>query len=194
MRLFVRKSTFDLKTLDLQLYTSFLRDNPAWIFLAIAILPGFAVPSSPLMILAGLVWGATWQACAIALAATALNIIWSHLLASGPARQLLTRLIGHRLERFRNLSTADQFRAVILIRLTPGIPLCVQNYGLGLLGTPLRLSLLLALPTTGLHICGLVLTGGAIFDGRTGLLILGVSLFVIATLAIHLIRSKVNQR
>lgn len=171
-----------------------LRDNPAWIFLAIAILPSFAIPSSPLLILAGIVWGATWQACAIAISATAINIIWSHLVAAGPAHQLLNRLIGHRLARFRNLSTADQFRVVTVIRLTPGIPLCVQNYGLGLLGTPLRLSLLLALPTTGLHICGLVLTGGAIFEGHYGLIILGISILIVTGILIHFLRSKIAQR
>ncbi len=171
-----------------------LRDNPGWIFLAIAILPAFAVPSSPLLILAGLVWGATWQACAIALTAVAINIIGSHLLAAGPARRLLTRIVGPRIARFRNLGTADQVRLVTIVRFTPGVPLCVQNYGLGLLGTPLRLSLALAIPTTGFHVCGLVLTGGAIFDGRLGLLILGLSVLIVATLALHLLRSKIMDR
>jgi len=173
---------------------SFLREYPIWIFLAIAILPGFAVPSSPLIILAGIAWGATWQGCAFAISAVAINIIWSHLLAAGPARNLLNRILGKRIERFRNLKTADHVRLITIIRFTPGVPLCVQNYGIGLLGAPLRLSLLLAIPTTAVHVCGLVLTGGAIFDGRIGLLILGVSLFIVATLAIHLLRSKIVDR
>ena len=167
-----------------------LRENPAWIFLAIAILPGFAIPSSPLLILAGLVWGPTWQACALALAAVAINITWSHFLAAGPAKKLLTRILGPRIARFQNLKTADHLRLVTIVRFTPGVPLFVQNYGLGLLGTPLRLSLALALPTTGIHVCGLVLTGGAIFDGRFGLLLLGLSILIVATLAIHLIRQR----
>lgn len=169
------------------------RDHPALIFLAIAILPGFAIPSSPLLILAGITWGATPKSCAIALAAVGINIIWSHLVAAGPARNILTRILGHRLARFQNLSTADHLRLVTVLRLTPGVPLFVQNYGLGLLGAPLRLSLLLAIPTTGLYVCGLVLTGGAIFEGRFGILILGISILIVATIVVHFLRSKLRQ-
>ena len=167
---------------------TWLRDNPAWIFFAIAILPGLAVPSSPLLILVGIVWGATWQACALALTAIAVNIIWSHLVAAGPAKKLLTRILGPRIARFQNLKSSDHLRLIAIVRFTPGVPLCVQNYGIGLLGAPLRLSLALAIPTTAVHVCGLVLTGGAIFDGQLGILILGISLLIVATLAIHLIR------
>ena len=174
----------------MDLVLNWLRENPAWIFFAIAILPGLAVPSSPLLILAGIVWGATWQACAIALTAVALNIIGSHLIAAGPAKKLLTRILGPRIARFQNLKSSDHLRLIAIVRFTPGVPLCVQNYGIGLLGAPLRLSLALAIPTTGIHVCGLVLTGGAIFDGRFGLLLIGISLLIIATLLIHYLRKR----
>jgi uncharacterized membrane protein YdjX (TVP38/TMEM64 family) len=175
----------------MDLILTWCRENPAWIFLAIAILPGFAIPSSPLLILAGITWGTTPKSCALALAAVAINIIWSHLLAAGPARKLLTRILGPRLIRFQTQSRADHIRLATLVRFTPGVPLCVQNYALGLLGVPLRTSLAIAIPTTAVHVCGLVLTGGAIFEGRLGTLLLGISLILIATIAIHFIRRKI---
>ena len=45
-------------------------DNPILLFFAIAILPGLGFPASPLVILAGVVWGSTWQTCAITMAAS----------------------------------------------------------------------------------------------------------------------------
>ncbi len=179
----------------MDLVLQWLREHPALLFAAIAILPGFAIPSSPLLILAGIVWGPTPTGCALALAAVGLNICWTHLLAAGPARKLLTRLIGDRLERIHPPATANHWKIVCALRLPPGIPLFVQNYGIGLLGAPLRLSLALAIPTTGVHVCGFVLTGGAILEGRIALLLLGITLLILATIIIHLLRSKiVDQR
>jgi len=191
----------------MDLVLQWLREHPALLFAAIAILPGFAFPSSPLIILAGIVWGPTPTGCAFALAAIGLNICWTHLLAAGPARKLLTRLIGPRLNRFRNPRSSDHrslspsssdhrslltrhWKIVCALRLPPGIPLFVQNYGIALLGAPLRLSLALAIPTTAVHVCGLVLTGGAIFEGRIALLLFGISLLILATLLIHVLRVK----
>jgi len=176
----------------MDLILTWCRENPNWIFLAIALLPGFGVPSSPLLILAGITWGTTPKSCALALAAVAINIIWSHLLAAGPARKILTRILGHRLARFQSQSKADRLRLAALVRFTPGVPLCVQNYGLGLLGVPLRLSLAVAVPTTAIYVCGFVITGGAIFEGRFGILLLGISLIVIAAISIQFIRRKIT--
>ena len=46
----------------MSLLLNWCRENPAGLFLAIAILPGFACPASPLLILAGIVWGSTASA------------------------------------------------------------------------------------------------------------------------------------
>jgi len=230
----------------MDLVLNFLRDHPALLFAAIAILPGFAFPSAPLVILAGIVWGPTPTGCALALAAIGLNICWTHLLAAGPARKTLIRLIGPRLERLLNptdtpdpstwrgrlarslprssnpegaLATQPSGRSpipldadnhpppprlqqagrsrltrhwkiVCALRLPPGIPLFVQNYGIALLGAPLRLSVAIAIPTTAVHVCGFVLTGGAILEGRIALLLLGITLLILATLLIHTLRKR----
>jgi len=206
----------------MDLVLQWLREHPFLLFAAIAILPAFAVPSSPLLILAGIVWGPTWQSCALALAAIALNITGSHLLAAGPARNLLTRIFtrsgDHRSPTHRNgdhrsptntwrnrLSTilshppdsttsrTRHIQLITLIRFTPGIPLCVQNYTIGLLGAPLHLSLLLTIPTTAVHACAFVLTGGAILQGSLGILLLALSLLILATLLIHTLRKRLAQ-
>jgi uncharacterized membrane protein YdjX (TVP38/TMEM64 family) len=168
------------------------RSNPVALFAAIAILPGFGFPASPLLILAGAVWGSNPWACAISLLALILNICWTHLLAAGPLRQRIIRLLGSRLQVWLDMPTNDLMRVSCLLRVTPGVPLLVQNYAIGILGIPLRYSVLLAIPITGLYVCGFVLTGGAIFEGRIGVLILGISILIAATLTIKIIRGRIN--
>ena len=173
-----------------QFLESYGAQYPWAIFLALVILPGFAFPASPLLLLAGAVWGSTATSCGLALSAILLNIGWTHLLAAGPCKALVIRLLGKRGDRWSALPRADLIKLAWILRVTPGVPLFVQNYGLGVLGVPLRHSLLAALPITGLYVCGFVLTGGAIFSGRFGLVLTGAGLIAAAAVATHLLRKR----
>ncbi|TAE86079.1 MAG: hypothetical protein EAZ71_06920 [Verrucomicrobia bacterium] len=163
---------------------------PWAIFLALVLLPGFAFPASALLLLAGAVWGSTASSCGIALGAILLNVTWTHLLAAGPCKTLVTRILGKHGERLFAMPQADLMKLAWILRVTPAVPLFVQNYGLGVLGVPLRHSLLTAIPVTGLYICGFVLTGGAIFNGRFGLVVTGAGLLIAATVATRLLRKR----
>lgn len=162
--------------------------HPGMLFAGIAVLPAFGFPASALLLLAGVVWGSNPASCAIALGAVCLNIVGTHGFAAGPGKRIATRLLGDRAKSWQNLSKSDHSRISWLVRITPGIPLFVQNYLLGILGVSLRQSLLTALPVTGLYVCGFVLTGGAIFEGAWGLAIAGVCLVIAAGFAARLMR------
>jgi len=168
------------------------RLHPMALFAAIAILPGLAFPAAPLIILAGVVWGASPSSCAMALLAVGINISWSHVLAAGFGRKLIQRLLGEHWEKWKSKTGSHDWRIAAVLRLTPGVPLCAQNYLLGLIGMPLRYSLAIALPTTGLYVCGFVLTGGAIFEGKTSWLIVGFLILIIASLAMKKIRRAIS--
>lgn len=172
----------------MSLLLNWCRENPAGLFLAIAILPGFACPASPLLILAGIVWGSTASGCALAISAILLNITWTHWLSAGPCRTLVSRILGERWERWQSMPRTNLWKLALMLRITPGVPLFVQNYTLGLLGVPILHSLAIALPISGLYTSGFVLTGGAIFKGQIGLVIAGISLLAAATIAINLAR------
>jgi len=159
-------------------------EHPWLIFAAIVILPGLGFPSSVLLLLAGAVWGADPQSALIAIGAVILNIVWTHVVAAGPGKGIIARLLGARWQRWQALPRNDLFKLTCMLRLTPGVPLCVQNYALGLLGVPLWQSIAVAIPITGLYIFGFVLTGGAIFEGHAGLALVGICL--VAALAIGL--------
>jgi uncharacterized membrane protein YdjX (TVP38/TMEM64 family) len=172
------------------LLLTWCRENPAWLFLAIAILPGFAFPSSPLLMLAGIVWGCNLRACAFVISALVLNIIWTHLLSAGPCRKIIARILGERWQRWQSMPRANLWKLALMLRITPGVPLFIQNYTLGLLGVPLLYSLAIAFPISWIYVGGFVLTGGAIFKGQIGLVIAGVSLLAAASIGINLARKR----
>ena len=172
------------------LLLTWCRENPAWLFLAIAILPGFACPASPLLVLAGVVWGSTASGCALALSAVLLNITWTHFLSAGPCRRIISHVLGARWERWQSLPRTNLWKLALLLRITPGVPLFVQNYTLGLLGVPILHSLAIAFPISWLYVSGFVLTGGAIFKGQIGVVIAGVSLLAAASIGINLARKR----
>ena len=166
------------------------RSNPVALFAAIAILPGFGFPASPLLILAGAVWGSDLGSCLIAIAATALNMTWTYAAAAGPARRLISRILGSRWDKWKDMDRRNLLKLTLLLRITPGVPLFIQNYTLGLLAVPFASYLLISVLINGLFVIGIVLTGGAIFEGQIGLLILGISLLIAASVALKMIRRR----
>jgi uncharacterized membrane protein YdjX (TVP38/TMEM64 family) len=172
------------------LLLTWCRENPAWLFFAIAILPGFAFPSSPLLVLAGIVWGCNLSACVLVISAVLLNITWTHWLSAGPCRKIISRILGERWQRWQSMPRANLWKLTLMLRITPGVPLFIQNYTLGLLGVPLLHSLAIAFPISWIYVGGFVLTGGAIFKGQIGLVIAGISLLAAASIGINLARKR----
>ncbi len=166
------------------------RSHPIALFAAIAILPGLGFPASPLLILAGAVWGSDLGSCFIAIAATALNMAWTYAAAAGPARRFISRLLGTRWDRWRDMDRRNLLKLTLLLRITPGVPLVIQNYTLGLLAVPFVPYLLISVPINGLFVTGFVLTGGAIFEGSLGAAIVGVSILIAASIAVKMIRRR----
>ena len=167
--------------------------NPLYLFLAIALLPAFGFPASPLLILAGIVWGSTWQTCLITIAAVALNMSFSYYLAAGPARAIITRLLGDRWNRWKNIHPDNLRRFTVVMRITPGIPFFLQNYLLGLIGVPYLTYLLISIPLNAIFVVGFVLTGGAIFQGNLGMIATGIAVLVAAAVALRMLRRIVSE-
>lgn len=167
------------------------RSNPIALFAAIAILPGLGFPASPLLIIAGAVWGSNLSSCFIAIAATALNMAWTYAAAAGPARKVVGRILGTRWDKWRNMDRRNLLKLTLLLRITPGLPLALQNYILGLLAVPFLSYLLISIPINGLFVAGFVLTGGAIFEGSLGAAIVGVSILIVASIAVKMIHRRI---
>ena len=163
---------------------AYLEANPWALIAVLATLPGLGFPSSPVLVLFGVVMAPRFgmpTALALAIAAQSLCSIWTYALAAGPLRELLTRyVLRHR--ELPSMSPSNAVRLGFILRLTPGIPYALQNIVLGILGMRFRPYLLVSIPSTSLWTAGFVITGGAIFKGHFGWAITGIVILIVLVL------------
>lgn len=171
---------------------SLLQDNPWALVLVLATLPGIGFPTSPVLILFGVVIAPRYgmpAAVSLAVIAQGICTIWTYALSAGPLRNLLkTYVLKNR--QLPEMSDANAVRLGLILRLTPGIPYCVQNVVLGVLQMRFKHYLLVSMPTMALWAAGFVITGGAIFKGQAGWAITGVIILVVLVLATRMFTQR----
>ncbi|MFP6887312.1 MAG: VTT domain-containing protein [Opitutales bacterium] len=171
----------------------FLLANGIWLFAAIAILPGFVLPVSPLLLVAGS-WageGGVVVACCYSIIAITINLTWTYFLARGPGQPIIESILNKTKYDIPKPSKRDELSWVLVFRLVPGIPFCITNYALGIMRVPPCLYFLVSVPILALHAVGYTLIGAAIFgppeevmNGDWKYAVIGVSiLLAIAILA-----------
>jgi uncharacterized membrane protein YdjX (TVP38/TMEM64 family) len=169
----------------------FLMGHQVLLFVALVILPGLPVPTSALLFLAGTVWrDRPVVACAICLVAIALNMTWTYWLAARPGRGLVEKLIIAGNLRIPEVDPGNHLRLLLLLRLTPGFPLFLQNYLLGFFRVPFRLYLWVSMCCTGLITCGVVLSAGGVAGGNLTPVITGVGLIVLGWVVVQWVKAK----
>lgn len=170
----------------------FLEANPWALLAAVATLPGLGFPMSPLLVLFGVVLAPRYGlflACLLGVLSQTVCTIWTYLLASGPLREILTKFVSRKRE-LPQLNHPNALRLGLVMRITPGIPYALQNIVLGLLGMRLRPYLAVSLPINGLWTVGFIITGGALFEGRTGLAISGGLFLIVLVLLTKMLARK----
>lgn len=161
--------------------------HPALLFLALALLPLVGVPASPLIIAAGVRLG-TGAGFALVVAALLCDFSLGYWLARRWMRTPLTRWLVGRGHVVPVLAPADEAQFILLFRITPGIPLFVQNYVLGLAGVNFTRYLLISLPVQAVYALTFVWFGNSLADNEAWKLALGVALLVAIGLAVGLLR------
>ena len=167
-----------------QLFRNFLLLNGFWLFVSIAILPGFILPCAPLLLLAG-IWGTEFgvaQACLYSVLALTINLIWTYWFAYGPGRKIVNRLLKVFKYEIPELPSQNLNQWAIILRLTPGIPFIFTNYGLGLLKMPFVKYILISTPIISITDCGFVLASAGIFGGSWKYIWGGISILIIMIL------------
>ena len=174
---------------------AFLRERPWWLFAGLVILPGLPVPTSALLILAGTVWrDRPVAACAICLVALALNMSWTYWLAARPGRGLVEKLLAVGTWRVPESPGGNHLRLLLVVRLTPGVPLFFQNYLLGFFRVPFGLYLPVSMACSGLIACGIVLSGAGVAGGNFAPAIAGVGLIVVGVVVVQILRQRLRGR
>lgn len=171
---------------------AFLQANPWALVVLLATLPGIGFPTSPVLILFGVVIAPLYgmpAAVGLAIAAQSVCTIWTYLLAAGPLRDLLKRyVLKHR--DLPAMSEANAVRLGLVLRLTPGIPYFIQNVVLGVLRMQFKHYLLVSIPTMALWTVGFVITGGALFEGSAGWAITGILLLIVLVIVTRMLTQR----
>ncbi len=173
---------------------TYLSEHPLLLIAALATLPGMGAPLTPFLLLFGIVMGPRFGmpiTCLIGVATMGVCTTWTYLLSAGPLRGFLK---DHLLKKWNLPELSDQsaLRLGLIIRITPGIPYPLQNVALGVMGMRFKPYLLVSLPIQSLYTIALIITGGALFEGNTGIAITGVLLLVAIVLATRMLRKRSN--
>lgn len=176
-----------LQHLRQQLETALGSAHPALVFGALVVLPLGPFPASVLFILAGSRFGAAvgFLMCLTALTANMSLGYWlARRLMRGPLERWLTRR-GHAIPTF---DPADELRFLLLFRITPGMPLFVQNYVLGLAGVRFSRYLPVSLAAQAPYVFVFAWFGQSLTETSGWKVALAVAGVVAALLAVSLVR------
>jgi uncharacterized membrane protein YdjX (TVP38/TMEM64 family) len=173
------------------------RLGPWAFFAAMAIMPALGVPSSVFTLTAGSAFGAqlgmAWVV-AWGVVATSINIAFTYALARWAIRGWLQRLLVRFGYKLPEVGQGDMTDLIVFLRVTTGIPLCVQNYLLGLADAPagryFAISFVLGWPNVAAYIW----FGDALLHGRGKMIMGGLTLIVLLTVATHFLRRHFGRR
>jgi uncharacterized membrane protein YdjX (TVP38/TMEM64 family) len=165
--------------------------GPLAFFTAMAILPALGVPTLAFSLTAGPVFGERLGMGMVVLYASialVINLVVAYGLARMGLRPILEKLINRLGYKLPQAEAGDATDLIVILRVTPGIPFCVQNYLLGLAEIPFGkyfiVSSILALPQNA----GFVLFGDALLHGKGKMLLVTGGLLVAIVAATHLLR------
>lgn len=176
---------------------AWLRTAPFPLFvLLVGLLPLLGVPVTALYLSAGAtyapVYGLPMTLLGLAVG-LAINLSLSYAAAywfHGPVDRLLQRF-GRSVPTFPGTSP---WKVIVLVRITPGAPLMVQNLILGLARMPFGRYLAISLITEMVIAGGYLTAGHSFATGRWQFLAIGVGVVCIALLLASLVRDKIKSR
>jgi uncharacterized membrane protein YdjX (TVP38/TMEM64 family) len=165
--------------------------SPLAFFIGMALLPAAGVPVLAFILPAGPLWGerlGMGTVVLFSLLAVTVNFTLTYFLARRALRPVLEKLIVRLGYKLPQVEEGDATDLVVIMRVTQGIPYCVQNYLLGLAEVPFGkyflLTVLLSLPQNA----AAVLFGDALLHGRGKTILMVGGLLVALVAATHLVR------
>ena len=159
---------------------------PIVLFCALALLPLVGVPAIMLLIAIDIRLGSA-RGQAMAMAALLVSFTLGHWLAPRWLREPLTCRLTRRGHSVSRLAVEDEVPLILLVRITPGLQLVIQNYLLGLAELNFLRYLLLLLGVQSVYALAFVWLGHSIQQIAAWKLLLAASA-VVLTLMVGLLR------
>jgi uncharacterized membrane protein YdjX (TVP38/TMEM64 family) len=171
--------------------------GPWAFFMAMALLPAVGAPLSMFSLTAGRAFGAQmgmgWVLAA-AFAAIGANILFTYWLARRVFRPWIAGLVTRFGYKLPVLDKADLTDLIVILRVTPGTPFCVQNYLLGLADAPFGRYMVISGIVMWAYAGAAIFFGDALLSGRGRTAMVAIGLFAALVAASHLVRHHMGKR
>jgi uncharacterized membrane protein YdjX (TVP38/TMEM64 family) len=178
----------------LQELLSFVESLPLpGLLAAQVLLPLMGVPVSPLWIATGVRAGALWGAVG-SVFALAVNQTLGYWLARKWLRRPIEAWLRSRGRSAPQIPVAEESLWILLLRVTPGVPLFVQNYLLGVAQVRFGRYLLISLPVQLGYAIAFVSLGHAFKDSNVWRVMLAVSALATVAVAVLLVRRHLERK
>jgi uncharacterized membrane protein YdjX (TVP38/TMEM64 family) len=165
----------------------------AGLLAAQVVLPLAGVPVSPLWIATGVRAGVLWGAL-LSAAALAANLTLGYWLARKWLRRPIEAWLRARGKVVPQIPETEETLWILLLRVTPGVPLFVQNYLLGLAQVRFDRYLAISFPAQLAYAVAFVALGQALKDSNVWRGMLAVSGLVAVAVAVLLIRRHLDRK
>lgn len=171
--------------------------GPAVFFAAMAVLPAFGVPTSPLALAAAPLFASRLGLVTVTLCglgALTLNLIFTYWLARRWLRPWLTRLLARLGYQLPQVGRDDMTDLIVLLRVTPGVPFFVQNYLLGLADVPFGRYLAISCVVQWSYNTAFIAFGDALSHGNGKRGLFALMLFAALIVGTHLVRKHYGKK
>lgn len=187
----------DLGTLKERGFALIRELGPVVFFLAMAILPALGAPMLAFSIPAGEAFAprlGLGMVIAVALVALAVNLALTYWLARYALRPVLTGFVKRYGYSVPRATPENALTVTLVVRLTPGPPLFIQGYLLGLAEVPFGLYMLVSWPIQAAWGVGAIVLGQGILNGNFKLAAAGLAVIVVVVAALQWLRKKFSKR
>jgi uncharacterized membrane protein YdjX (TVP38/TMEM64 family) len=165
--------------------------GPVAFFSAMAILPALGAPVLAFLLTVGPAYGERFGmplVIALSLAATTFNLILAYCLSRWALRPLLQPLIVRLGYKMPETEGSDATDLLIILRMTPGVPFCVQNYMAGLAGIPFVRYLAISCVITWANNSAFIVFGDALMNGKVKIILFAVGVIIALAAGTHMVR------
>jgi uncharacterized membrane protein YdjX (TVP38/TMEM64 family) len=187
----------DVRGLIDRVFTVVREAGPWAYFASMAVFPSFGFPISPYYLTAGEAFAPQMTmpgVLAAALLANTVQFAFSFWLAHRALRPAVEWVLCHTKYHVPQVKPENETTVAVLTRVTPGPPLFLQSYLLGLSGVRFRTYMWVSVAVQGLMGSAFIVFGKALMSGKGGMALLGLMVLVFAVAVVQLVRKRLAKR
>ncbi len=165
--------------------------GPLAFFASMAVLPALGAPMLAFLLPAVSLFGPRFGTPATVLLGLVMilaNMTLTYALARWALRPLLLRLMARLGYKVPEVGAEDATDLIVVLRMTPGIPFCVQNYLLGLANVAFGRFVLVSIVLAWPQAVALMLFGDALVHGKGRLALIALGLLLAIMAVLHAVR------